>query len=133
MEDQIKNLTASLGISAYFLFTGYFTTDDQTSLFTLADLVVMPSVSEPFGIIPLESMSNGTPVIVSKQSGVSEVITHAIKVDFWDTDEMANNIIAIIRHSPLMETLKKEGFLQAEGITWDKAAKKMKNVYQLVT
>ena len=133
MEQQIINLTASLGLSNHFLFTGYYTLNEQASLFTLADLVVMPSVSEPFGIIPLESMSNGTPVIVSKQSGVSEVITHALKVDFWDTDEMANQILAILRHSVLHETLRKEGSLQAKGITWEKAALKMKHLYQTIS
>jgi len=133
MEDQIKTLTRDLGISEHFLFTGYYTLQDQTSMYTLADLVVMPSVSEPFGIIPLEAMSNGTPVIVSKQSGVAEVITHALKVDFWDTDEMANQILAVIHHPVLRETLTKEGFTQAKGITWDKAAKKMKLLYQTIS
>jgi glycosyltransferase involved in cell wall biosynthesis len=93
----------------------------------------MPSVSEPFGIIPLESMSTGTPVIVSKQSGVSEVISHALKVDFWDTDEIANKIIAVLRHPPLKETLSHEGKKQSKEITWDKAAKKTKKVYSSVT
>ena len=133
MEQQIKDLTVNLGISNHFLFTGYYTLQEQASLFTLADLVVMPSVSEPFGIIPLESMSNGTPVIVSKQSGVAEVITHALKVDFWDTDEMANKILAVIHHPVLRETLRKEGLLQVKGITWDKAAKKMKELYQTIS
>jgi glycogen(starch) synthase len=133
MENQIINLTAQLGISNNFLFMGYYSLQEQASLFSLADLVVMPSVSEPFGIIPLESMSNGTPVIVSKQSGVSEVITHALKVDFWDTDEMANKILAVIHHPVLHETLQKEGLSQAKGITWDKAAKKMKLLYQTIS
>jgi glycosyltransferase involved in cell wall biosynthesis len=132
MEKQIIALTANLGISQHFLFTGYYAINEQASLFSLADVVVMPSVSEPFGIIPLESMSNGTPVIVSKQSGVAEVITHALKVDFWDTDEMASNILAIISHDVLKETLQKEGLQQASGITWDKAAKKMKTLYQTI-
>jgi glycosyltransferase involved in cell wall biosynthesis len=133
MEQQIINLTYELGINNYFTFTGYFTVDDQKTLYTLADLIVMPSVSEPFGIIPLESMATGTPVIVSRQSGVSEVITHALKVDYWDTDEMANQIIAVIRHPVLKETLQKEGLQQVKGITWDKAAKKMKELYQSIT
>jgi glycosyltransferase involved in cell wall biosynthesis len=132
MEQQIITLTANLGISSHFLFTGYYTIDEQASLFTLADVVVMPSVSEPFGIIPLESMSNGTPVIVSKQSGVAEVITHALKVDFWDTDETANKILAILTHPVLKSTLQKEGLRQVGGITWDKAAKKMKQLYQTI-
>ena len=133
MENQIITLTADLGISKNFLFTGYYKMEEQADLFGAADVVVMPSVSEPFGIIPLESMSNGTPVIVSKQSGVAEVITHALKVDFWDTDEMANNILAVLRHSPLKETLSIEGLRQANGVTWDKAAKKMKTIYQTVS
>lgn len=133
MEQQIISLTAQLGISHHFLFTGYYTLDEQASLFSLADVVVMPSVSEPFGIIPLESMSNGTPVIVSKQSGVAEIISHALKVDFWDTDETANKILAVLSHSVLKETLQKEGMRQVGGITWDKAAKKMKALYQTVS
>ncbi len=130
MEQQIINLTRDLGIHQHFLFTGYYTLTEQSNLFSLADVVVMPSVSEPFGIIPLESMSNGTPVIVSKQSGVAEVISHALKVDFWDTDETANKILSILRHPVLKETLQKEGLRQVGGITWDKAAKKMKALYQ---
>ncbi len=132
MEQQIIRLTHDLGINHYFSFTGYFTVDEQKTLFTLADLVVMPSVSEPFGIIPLESMTTGTPVIVSRQSGVSEVITHALKVDFWDTDDMANKILAVINHPVLQETLQVEGYKQASGVTWDKAAKKMKELYQTI-
>ncbi len=133
MERQIIDLTTHLGISGNFLFTGYYRIDEQASLFTLADVVVMPSVSEPFGIIPLEAMSNGTPVIVSKQSGVAEVISHALKVDFWDTDETANKILAIISHPSLHETLRLEGLRQVGGITWDKAAKKLKTLYQKIT
>jgi glycosyltransferase involved in cell wall biosynthesis len=133
MEQQIIALTANLGISHQFLFTGYYTLEEQSALFSLADVVVMPSVSEPFGIIPLESMSNGTPVIVSKQSGVAEVISHALKVDFWDTDETANKILAVLRHHVLKETLQQEGLRQVGGITWDKAAKKMKALYQTIT
>ena len=92
----------------------------------------MPSVSEPFGIIPLESMSNGTPVIMSKQSGVAEVVTHALKVDFWDTDEMANNILAVLHHPVLQETLSTEGRRQVQDITWDKAAKKTSTIYSKI-
>lgn len=133
MEHQIITLTANLGISEHFIFTGYYTIEEQASLFGLADVVVMPSVSEPFGIIPLESMSNGTPVIVSKQSGVAEVITHALKVDFWDTDETANKILAVIRHPVLKHTLSHEGRRQASTVTWDKAAKKLKGIYHAIT
>lgn len=132
MEEQIKRLTHHLGIAHNFLFTGYYKLDEQADLFAAADVVVMPSVSEPFGIIPLESMSNGTPVIMSKQSGVSEIVTHALKVDFWDTDAMADKILSIIRHPVLKETLKIEGLRQVKGITWDKAAKKTSHIYSKV-
>ncbi len=129
MEHQIKGLTHHLHIHDKFLFTGYYKIDEQSDLFAAADVVVMPSVSEPFGIIPLESMSNGTPVIMSKQSGVSEVVTHALKIDFWDTDEMANKILSIIRHPVLKQTLREEGLRQVKDITWDKAAKKTSSIY----
>jgi glycosyltransferase involved in cell wall biosynthesis len=129
MEEQIKGLTSHLGIRDNFLFTGYYKIDEQSDLFAAADVVVMPSVSEPFGIIPLESMSNGTPVIMSKQSGVSEVVTHALKIDFWDTDAMADKILSIIRHPVLKQTLRDEGLRQVKDITWDKAAKKTSNIY----
>ena len=75
----------------------------------MADLYVMPSVSEPFGIAPLEAMSHDVPVIISKQSGVSEVLTHALKVDFWDINEMANKIIAVLRHPPLLASCGSAG------------------------
>lgn len=130
MENQVKKLAYDLGIAHHFLFTGYYKLEEQADLFASADVVVMPSVSEPFGIIPLESMSNGTPVIMSKQSGVAEVVTHALKVDFWDTDAMANNILAIVRHPVLKETLSHEGKRQVGGITWDKAAKKTSSIYK---
>ncbi len=129
MEDQIKGLATRLGVYDHFLFTGYYKLDEQADLFAAADVVVMPSVSEPFGIIPLESMANGTPVIMSKQSGVSEVVTHALKIDFWDTDAMADKILSIIRHPVLKQTLSQEGLRQVKDITWDKAAKKTSSIY----
>ena len=133
MEEQIKGLTYHLGINDKFVFTGYYKLDEQSDLFAVADVVVMPSVSEPFGIIPLESMSNGTPVIMSKQSGVSEIVSHALKIDFWDIDEMANKILAIIRHPVLKNTLSREGLRQVKDITWDKAAKKTSHIYKQTT
>src|SRR5208282_766409 len=87
-------MAAALGIGHKVLFTGFLRGTDVEKVFKMADLYVMPSVSEPFGIAPLEAMSHDVPVIISKQSGVSEVLGHALKVDFWDIDEMANKIIA---------------------------------------
>ncbi len=133
MERQIINLTSDLHIGSHFIFTGYYTLEELTGLFAITDVFVMPSVSEPFGIVPLESISNGVPVIMSKQSGVSEIVSHALKTDFWDTEKMANQILAVITYSPLKQTLREEGYRQVEGITWDRAAKKIKAVYQALT
>ena len=86
-----------MGIGHKVLFTGFLRGADVDRVFKMADLYVMPSVSEPFGIAPLEAMSHDVPVIISKQSGVSEVLNHALKVDFWDVDEMANKIVAVLQ------------------------------------
>src|SRR5438045_5956681 len=90
----------------------------------------MPSVSEPFGIAPLEAMSQNVPVIISKQSGVAEVLTHALKVDFWDINEMANKIIAVLRHPPLATTLRQHGSFEVRRLSWSDAARSCVQVYQ---
>lgn len=121
---------ATLGIGHKVLFTGFLRGKDVDRVFQMADCYVMPSVSEPFGIAPLEAMKNDVPVIISKQSGVSEVLTHALKVDFWDIDEMANKIIAVLRHPPLSQTLRQHGPMELRGLTWDGAAKRMMDIYR---
>lgn len=130
MQRQMMEETAFLGIGDRVIFTGFLRDDDLHALYQAADLYVMPSVSEPFGIAPLEAIANGTPVIISKQSGVSEVLTHALKVDFWDVDELANKIIGVLQHEPLMDTLREESQKEVGGITWDTAAKKVLNIYK---
>mgnify|MGYP003132853251 CR=1 FL=1 len=120
---------ASIGIGHKVLFTGFLRGRDVDRVYQMADCYVMPSVSEPFGIAPLEAMRNDVPVIVSKQSGVSEVLTHALKVDFWDTDEMANKIVAVLRYPPLGETLREHGRFELRGLNWDGAAEKCVKVY----
>ncbi|HYE02118.1 MAG TPA: glycosyltransferase, partial [Phycisphaerales bacterium] len=94
------------------------------------DCYVMPSVSEPFGIAPLEAMRNDVPAIISKQSGVSEAITHALKVDFWDIDDMANKIVAVLRHPPLGQTLREHGSFELRKLTWEGAARKYLQTYE---
>ena len=121
---------AELGIGHKILFTGFLRGKDVERIFRMADLYVMPSVSEPFGIAPLEAISQGTPALISKQSGVSEVLSHALKVDFWDVDEMANKIIAILRHPPLSATLKQHGPMELRKLTWEGAARKCVEAYQ---
>jgi glycogen(starch) synthase len=120
---------ASIGIGHKVLFTGFLRGRDVDRVYQMADCYVMPSVSEPFGIAPLEAMRNDVPVIVSKQSGVSEVLTHALKVDFWDTDEMANKIVAVMRYPPLGQTLREHGRFELRGLNWDGAAEKCVKVY----
>lgn len=117
------------GIAHNMIFTGFLRGDDKDRVFQSADLYVMPSVSEPFGITALEAVANGTPVLVSNQSGVSEVIQHALKVDFWDVDEMANKIYAAIKYPPLTQNLLQESSKEVKNLSWSKAADSLMSVY----
>ena len=123
-------MAAAMGIGHKVLFTGFLRGGDVEKVFKMADLYVMPSVSEPFGIAPLEAMSHDVPVIISKQSGVSEVLTHALKVDFWDINEMANKIIAVLRHPPLASTLRQHGSFEVRRLNWTDAARSCVQVYE---
>ncbi len=133
--DMIKQMIAlatRMGIGDKVLFTGFLRGDDVKRVFRMADLYVMPSVSEPFGIAPLEALVNDVPVLISKQSGVAEVIRHALKVDFWDVDEMANKIVAVLRHPPLQATLRDHGSIEVRRLSWQDAAANCVEVYQRV-
>jgi glycogen(starch) synthase len=125
----IIELAAREGIGHKVTFTGFVRGDDVARVFKMADVFVMPSVSEPFGIAPLEAISHDVPVIISKTSGVSEVLKHALKVDFWDVDEFANKIIAVLRHPSLADTLRNNADLELRKLTWDGAAQKCLDVY----
>ena len=92
----------------------------------------MYSVSEPFGITPLEAMRNGTPVIISKQSGVSEVIVHALKVDFWDINQLVDKILAVLKYEELNRTLKEHGSMEIQKFNWNEPARKCLEVYNRV-
>jgi glycogen synthase len=122
-------MAANLGIGHKVLFTGFLRGKDITRVFALADLYVMPSVSEPFGIAPLEALGHNVPVLISKSSGVSEVLTHALKVDFWDVDDIANKIVAVLRYPPLSSTLRQHGHFEVRKLTWDGAAARCEKVY----
>ena len=122
-------MAASMGIGHKVLFTGFLRGGDVEKVFKMADLYVMPSVSEPFGIAPLEAMANDVPVIISKQSGVSEVLQHALKVDFWDVNEMANKIVAVLKHPPLSATLREHGNFEIKRMSWTDAPKSCVGVY----
>lgn len=125
-------LAAGMGIGHKVLFTGFLRGDDVRRVYRMADLYVMPSVSEPFGIAPLEAISQDVPVLISKQSGVAEVLTHALKVDFWDIDEMANKIVAVLRHPPLQSTLREHSRIEVGSLSWTEAAGKCLGVYERV-
>jgi len=122
-------LAAQLGIGQKVLFTGFLRGDDVRKIYQMADLYVMPSVSEPFGIAPLEALDNDVPVIISKQSGVSEVLKHALKVDFWDVNEMANKIVAVLKYPPLQMTLRNHGNFEVRKLRWRDAAQRCVDVY----
>jgi len=132
MQYQMIEEAARLGVGDNVIFTGWLTSDDLNALYQAADLYVMPSVSEPFGIGPLEAIVNGAPVIISKQTGVSEVLTHALKVDFWDVDEMANKILYVLQNESLRKTLKEKSRKEIEKLTWENAANKVLNVYKKI-
>ncbi len=129
MSHQIINQAANHAISDKVFFPGFLRGEELSKIYGSADLYVMPSVSEPFGLVALEALSHKVPVIVSKQSGASEVIMHSLKVDFWDTDELANKIVAVIENPSLADSLSKNGHKEALNCTWDCAAKKCINVY----
>lgn len=129
MQNKMIEKSAQAGIAENIIFPGFVRGNDIQRLYEMADLYVMPSVSEPFGIVALEALSNKTPIIISKQSGVSEVISHALKVDFWDTQDIASKIIFALENKTLRDKLGKKGFLEAQKMTWKKAAKKCKSIY----
>jgi len=132
MLPRILNRAAELEITDKVIFTGALTHKDAYRAFQTADLYVMPSVSEPFGLVALESLKNGTPIIISKQSGVSEVINHALKVDFWDIDEMTNKIVSVLRHEALLEDLKDNGTQEVQKFNIYEPAEKVIKVYHEV-
>jgi len=130
MARRMIELAAELGIGHKVLFTGFLRGDDVPRVFRMADCYVMPSVSEPFGIAPLEAMSHDTPVIISKQSGVSEVLTHALKVDFWNVEEIADRIVNVLTRPPLHTTLRQHAPFEIKRLTWERAATHCLEVYE---
>ena len=132
MLNRMVDRVAKLGISDRFHFTGFLKGDDVDKMFMKSDVYVMPSVSEPFGISPLEAMRASVPVIISKQSGVSEVLKHAVKVDFWDIDAMADAIYGLLCYDSLSTMFRNLGKQEVLALKWEDAAKKIKNIYQSI-
>jgi glycogen(starch) synthase len=129
MTTQIIEQIGTSGLTGKVIYAGALWDEERDRMYQSADLVVMPSVSEPFGLVPLEAIQHGTPSLISKQSGVSEVLTHVLKVDFWDIDDMANQIIATMKYDTLRQQLKTEGRKEIEKLSWRHAAKKVHSLY----
>ena len=120
---------AKLGIATNFHFTGFLRGEDVKKMFAYSDVYVMPSVSEPFGISPLEAMRSNVPTIISKQSGVAEVLHHAIKVDFWDIDAMADAIYGLLAYPALPAMAVRNGLEEVNALRWDNAAFRVNEIY----
>ena len=131
MERMIRR-AASLKITDRFHFTGFLKGRDVFTMLSMSDVYIMPSVSEPFGISPLEAMQSNVPVIISKQSGVAEILTHAVKTDFWDIDAMADAIYGILNYPALASMFIKNGKEEVIRLKWDNSAMHVRDIYERV-
>lgn len=129
MTRRMIEYAAYLGIGHKVFFPKFLRGKNVERVFQMADLYVMPSVSEPFGISALEALKNNVPVLISKQSGVAEVLNSALKVDFWDVTQMANKMAAVLKYSPLRTMLADNGYNEAGRFKWDSSAHKVNNIY----
>ncbi len=130
MLPRVIERVAALGLSDRFHFTGFLRGDDIYKMFSMSDVYVMPSISEPFGISPLEAMQASVPVVISKQSGVSEVLQYAIKVDFWDIDATADAIYGILHYPSLAHIFAEKGNEEVNNLKWENVAEKLKKIYE---
>lgn len=134
MLERMIRRVAQLGISTHFHFAGFLRGEEVDRMYRMSDVYVMPSVSEPFGITPLEAMRSQVPVIISKQSGVAEVLKFAMKVDFWDVDAMADAIYGLLHYEALSRFFQHYGEQEVTRLKWDAAARHVENIYKtLVT
>lgn len=130
--NHVVRRVAQLGIADRFHFTGFLKGGEVQRMFRLSDVYVMPSVSESFGISPLEAMRSGVPVIISRQSGVAEVLDYAIKVNYWDVDALADAIYGLLTYPALGRMFASKGLEEVTGLKWTNAAAKIKTVYETV-
>ena len=130
MLTQIIEQVGAMSLSQNVRFAGALWDEERDRMFQSVDLVVMPSVSEPFGLVPFEALQHGTPSVITKQSGAAEVLTHALKVDFWDIEEMANKILSALRYPVAREQMVKEGKMQMSCLSWQQAAQKIQQIYR---
>jgi glycogen(starch) synthase len=132
MMGQMIELVGARGIGNRFHFTGFLQGEEIERIFSLSDLYVMPSVSEPFGISPLEAMLYDVPVIISRQSGVAEILKHALKVDFWDVRDIASKIIAVLKYPALAGEMTQKAQEELRKIRWETAAERIVEIYRHV-
>ena len=132
MMNQCIRHVARLGISDRFHFTGFLRGAEVQKMFAMSDVYIMPSVSEPFGISPLEAMRTNVPSIISNQSGAAEVLEYAFKVDFWDVDAMADKIYALLKYPALASFAARQGYDEVNRLKWNIVTAKMKKVYESV-
>ena len=133
MKEKMIRLAARRGISDRFHFIGFLRGKEVYEMYKNSDVFIMPSVSEPFGIAPLEAMQMGVPSIISKQSGCAEILSNVIKVDYWDVNEMANAIYSIITYPAMFRQLQEQGLDEVSQIVWKKAGTKVINIYKKLT
>jgi glycogen(starch) synthase len=129
-KNELIELAAENGIADRVLFAGFQRGKRWRDAYAVGDLFVMPSVSEPFGLTPLEAIAYGTPALISKQSGISEVLVNCLKCDFWDEDEMANQIVGLLKNQPLRQELHRNSYREFERMSWTSAADKLMNIYK---
>jgi glycosyltransferase involved in cell wall biosynthesis len=132
MMERMMRRAASLRITDRFHFTGFLKGMDVYTMLAMSDVYIMPSVSEPFGISPLEAMQSNVPVIISKQSGVAEILTHAVKTDFWDIDAMADAIYGILNYPALANMIIRNGKEEVVRLKWDNSARHVRDIYERV-
>ncbi len=128
-EWELIEQAAELGIGRNIVFTGFQRGQPWRDAFSIGDVFVMPSVSEPFGLTPLEAIGYGTPTLISRQSGVSEVLQNTLKVDFWNVNEMANQITAVVRSKALCQELQDNAYREYKRLSWNKAADQLFDIY----
>lgn len=130
MLPQMIRRVAELRMGSNFHFTGFLKGQSVDRMLAMSDVFVMPSVSEPFGIVPLEAMRSNVPVVISRQSGVSEILHHALKIDFWDVHAMADAIYGLLHYNGISRMFIRHGKQEVDNLKWDQAAIKVKDVYQ---
>ncbi len=130
MMNKMINLAAKRNISDRFHFTGFLKGRQVYEMLKASDVYIMPSVSEPFGISPLEAMQMGVPSIISKQSGCAEILNNVIKVDYWDIDAIADAVYSILSYPAMYTQLREEGLAEVNQIVWKKAGAKCIKIYK---